>query len=145
MNWKVLRLAIIGTMLFLAPVGHAIAQAPDGTVKFTAKSLAAGVGFSWGSGVLNYQGKEYPFTISGFSAGEIGFNVAELSGEVFNLKNIADFDGNYTSFGAGITIAGGGSGATMKNQNGVVLNVVATTQGLTFKLGVDGMRLDLAK
>jgi hypothetical protein len=145
MNRKLLRLAIIGTVLFLASFGRALAQAPDATVKITGKSLAAGVGFSWGNGVLNYQGKEYPFSISGFSAGEIGFNVAELSGEVFNLKNPADFNGNYTSLGAGITIGGGASAATMRNQNGVVMHVVATSQGFTFKLGVDGMKVELAK
>jgi hypothetical protein len=33
----------------------------------------------------------------------------------------------------------------MKNQNGVVMNVVATTRGLTFKLGVDGMKVELRK
>jgi hypothetical protein len=138
-------LAIIGTMLLVAPTGRTVAQAPDGTVKMTGKSLAAGVGYSWGSGVLTYQGKEYPFSISGLSAGDIGFNVAELSGEIFNLKNLADFNGNYTSFAAGITVAGGGTGATMKNQNGVVMNVVGTTRGLTFKLGVDGMKVELTK
>ena len=145
MKRKLLGLAIIGTMLLFAPVGRAIAQAPDGTVKMTGKSIAAGVGFSWGSGVLTYQGKDYPFSISGLSAGDIGFNIAELSGQIFNLKNLADFNGNYSGFGAGITVAGGGSGATMKNQNGVVMNLVATTQGLTFKLGVDGMKVELTK
>ena len=141
---KIIGLAIMGTMLLMAQTGHA-AQAPDGKVKMTGKSLAAGVGYSWGSGVLTFQGKDYPFSISGLSAGEIGLSSLELSGEVLNLKNLADFNGNYTSFGAGITIAGGGSGATMKNQNGVVMNVVATTQGLTFKLGVDGMKVELKK
>ena len=106
MNRKLLGWAIIGTVLFLAPVGRAVAQTPDATVKITGKSIAAGVGFSWGSGVLTYQGKEYPFSISGLSAGDIGFNVAELSGEVMNLRNLADFNGNYTSFGAGLRLPG---------------------------------------
>jgi hypothetical protein len=137
--------AIVVTILFLALAGRALAQAPDGTVKMTGKSIAAGVGYSWGSGVLTYQGKQYPFTISGLSAGDIGISTAELSGEVTNLKNLADFNGNYTSFGAGVTVAGGGSGMTMRNQNGVIMNVVGTTRGLTFKLGVDGMKVELKK
>lgn len=145
MNRTVMGLAIIATMLFLVPVGRSVAQVPVATVKMTGKSIAAGVGYSWGSGVLTYQGKEYPFSISGLSAGDIGISTAELSGEVSNLKNLADFNGNYTSFGAGITVAGGGSGMTMRNQNGVVMNVVATTRGLTFKLGVDGMKVELKK
>ena len=145
MNRKLVGLAIIGAMLLIAPIGRAAEEKPDATVKMTGKSLSAGVGYSWGNGVLTYQGKDYPFSISGFSAGDIGFNVAELSGEVFNLKDLADFNGNYTSFAAGITVAGGGSGATMRNQNGVVINVWATTQGLMFKLGVDGMKVELTK
>jgi hypothetical protein len=34
---------------------------------------------------------------------------------------------------------------TMRNQNGVIMNVVGTTRGLTFKLGVDGMKVELKK
>jgi len=145
MNRTIIGLAMIGAMLLAAPMGRAHAQAPDAKVKMTGRAIAAGVGYSWGSGVLTYQGKEYPFSISGLSAGDIGIGAAELSGEVSNLKNLADFNGNYTSFGAGITVAGGGSGMAMKNQNGVVMNVVATTRGLTFKLGVDGMKVELRK
>jgi hypothetical protein len=144
MNRTLIGLAFIG-MLLMAPMGSAVAQEPNGKVKMTGKSLAAGVGYSWGSGVLTYQGKDYPFSISGLSAGDIGFDVAELSGEVFNLQNLEDFNGNYTSFAAGITVAGGGTGATMRNQNGVVMNVVATTQGLMFKLGIDGLKVELTK
>jgi len=89
----------------------------EGTVRITGKSVAAGVGFSWGSGVLTYKGREYPFTLTGLSAGDIGITSSELSGEVFNLKNLDDFDGNYTSFNAGVTLAGGARGALMRNQS----------------------------
>ena len=145
MNRKLVGLAIIGAMLLIAPIGRAAEEMPDATVKMTGKALSAGVGYSWGSGVLTYQGKEYPFSISGLSAGNIGASSAELSGEVFNLKNLADFNGNYTSAGAGATVAGGGGGMTMKNQNGVTMNVAGTTRGVSFKLGVDGMKVELKK
>ena len=145
MNRKLVGLAIIGAMLLIAPIGRAAEEKPDATVKVTGKALSAGVGYSWGSGTLTYQGKEYPFSISGLSAGNIGASSAELSGEVFNLKNLADFNGNYTSAGAGATVAGGGGGMTMKNQNGVTMNVAGTTRGVSFKLGVDGMKVELKK
>jgi hypothetical protein len=146
MKRTLMGLAIVVALLLLAPIGRAVTQGtPDGTVKMTGTSIAAGVGFSWGSGVLTYQGKEYPFSISGLSAGDIGVSTAELSGEVFNLKNLADFDGNYAGVSAGITVAGGGNAMAMKNQNGVVMHVVASTRGLTFKLGVDGMKVELKK
>ena len=35
-----------------------VAEQVDGTVKITGKSVAAGGGYSWGNGGLNYQGKE---------------------------------------------------------------------------------------
>jgi hypothetical protein len=142
MRRTLIGLLIIGSVL-VGSTWVCAAEQADGTVKMTGKSIAAGVGFSWGSGVLTYKGKDYPFTVSGLSAGDIGITTAELSGEVLNLKKLEDFNGNYTSFSAGVTIAGGGGGATMKNQNGVIMNVVATTQGLKFKLGVDGLKIEL--
>jgi len=141
---KAVRLAILGVILFAAQAAHA-AETPDAKVRMTGKSVAAGVGFSWGSGVLSYKGKDYPFSVSGLSAGNIGAGSAELSGDVFNLKDLKDFDGNYTSAGAGATVAGGAGVMAMKNQNGVVMNVAGTTKGLTFKLGVDGVKVQLKK
>jgi hypothetical protein len=32
----------------------------------------AGVGFSWGNGVLTYKGKTYPVQVEGLSVGEMG-------------------------------------------------------------------------
>ena len=135
---------VIGTLLFGLTIARA-AEQPDGTVKLTGKSVGAIVGFSWGSGVLTYKGKEYPFNISGISAGDVGYSSAELSGEVYNLKNLEDFNGTYATLSAGITVAGGGEAATMKNQNGVVLNLAGASQGLKFKLGVDGIKIELTR
>ena len=152
MKRTLIGLAIVGALLLLAPIGSAVAQdkpaanaKPDATVKMTGKAVSAGVGYSWGSGVLTYQGKDYPFSLSGLTAVNVGVSSATLAGEVFNLKKIDDFNGNYTSAGAGATVAGGGGAMTMKNQNGVVMNVAGTTKGLSFKLGVDGMKVELKK
>lgn len=46
---------------------------------------------------------------------------------------------------AGATIAGEAGAAAMRNQNGVVMNLVATTRGLNFDLGVDGVKIELKK
>jgi hypothetical protein len=112
-------------------------------VKISSGSVAAGVGFSWGGGVLSYQGKEYPFDVSGLSVADVGISKAEASGSVSHLKKLEDFNGNYTGVSAGATVAGGGGGMALKNQNGVVLHLVGTTQGLKFKLGVDGVKITL--
>jgi len=145
MSYKIFRGLTVAGVLVLIMTTRGFAVEPDATVRMTGKSIAAGVGFSWGSGVLTYEGKEYPFSITGLSAGDIGITSVEVSGNVFNLKSLDQFNGNYTSFNAGVTLAGGGAGATMRNQNGVVINVVATTQGLNFDFGVDGVKIELKK
>ena len=134
---------VIGSVALGSSRARAQEETPDGTVKLSAGSVAAGIGFSWGGGVLTYQGKEYPFDVSGLSVADVGISKAEGSGSVYNLKKLADFNGNYTGVSAGVTVAGGGGGMALKNQNGVVLNLVGTTQGLKFKLGVDGVKITL--
>ena len=135
---------VIGSVaLGLMSRAQAQEEKPDGTVKISSGSVAAGVGFSWGGGVLTYQGKDYPFDVSGLSVADVGISKAEAAGTVSHLKKLEDFNGNYTGVSAGATIAGGGGGMALKNQNGVVLNLVGTTQGLKFKLGVDGVKITL--
>ena len=134
---------IIGSVAVGWGWARAQEEKPDGTVKISSGSVAAGVGFSWGGGVLSYQGKEYPFDVSGLSVADVGISKAEASGTVSHLKKLEDFNANYTGVSAGATGAGGGGGMALKNQNGVVLNLVGTTQGLKFKLGVEGVKVTL--
>ena len=35
------------------------------TVQFSGGSVAAGIGYSWGSGTLHYRGKSYPIKVDG--------------------------------------------------------------------------------
>ncbi len=145
MRYNVFRAIAVGILLLLIGTMPTRAAEPEATVKITGKSVAAGVGYSWGSGVLTYQGDQYPFTVTGISAGDIGITSVELSGSVSNLKSLNDFNGNYTSVSAGATLAGGAGAVTMRNQNGVVMNLIATTRGLNFDIGVDGVKIELKK
>src|SRR3954468_19488127 len=92
---------------------------PDATLRLSGGSFAAGLGFSWGKGTLTYKGKDYPVSVSGLSLGKVGISGVTASGQVYHLKTLADFDGNYTGHGAGMTLAGGRSAVTIKNQNQV--------------------------
>jgi len=145
---KLIVLLIAGSVLLLLNIARVAAQEPDGTVKITRRSVAEGVGLSWGDGVLTYKGKEYVFS---FKASGLlrevapGITAAELSGQVFNLKNLEDFNGNYKIVKASGSVGGGGKLATIQNQNGVVVNVVATTGGHKFTLGAEGMTIELKK
>ena len=68
---------------------------PSGTVTLTSKAVALGIGVSWGDGTLTFGGKTYPFSVEGLSVADLGVSSVTTSGEVFNLKNVADFSGNY--------------------------------------------------
>ena len=137
-------------MMAIAAFGLALgvaraADAPDATIKLSGGSIAAGVGLSWGSGTLTYKGKTYPISVNGLSVGDVGVTKIEASGDVANLKTLDDFDGNYTALGAGATVAGGGAGVAMKNQNGVTVTLVSTTQGVKFTLGGAGVSMKIKK
>ncbi len=76
---------------------------------------------------------------------KVGITRATASGEVYNLKKLQDFDGNYTSAGAGMTLAGGRSAVAMKNQNGVRVVLSATTRGADVTLGGAGVDMAIKK
>jgi hypothetical protein len=126
-------------------VARADEKTPDATIRLSGGSVAAGVGVSWGSGSLSYKGKDYPIDVKGLSVGDVGVTKLEASGKVYNLKSLDDFNGNYTAAGAGLTVAGGASGVAMKNQNGVTVEVVSTTQGVKVTLGAGGVDMKLKK
>jgi outer membrane protein OmpA-like peptidoglycan-associated protein len=108
---------------------------PDATLKIRVNSFALGFGFSWGSGTLTYQGKDYPVDIQGFSLIDIGASRIDAVGRVYNLNNINDFNGNYAGVDGGLTIAGGANAAALRNQNGVNVVFVSTSRGLEFTFG----------
>jgi hypothetical protein len=118
---------------------------PDAMLKLSGGSVAAGIGYTWGGGTLRYKGRTYQVEVSGLSVTDVGATKIEAKGSVFHLKKLEDFDGNYTAATAGMTIAGGGSATAMQNQNGVVIQVVSTTQGLKFALAAAGVSLRIKK
>ena len=90
-------------------------------------------------------GKTYPFSVEGLSVADLGVSSVTTSGEVFNLKNVADFSGNFIAGEAGIAIAGGPTDQILKNQNGVVLRLHGTQQGARLTLAAQGVKLTIKK
>jgi hypothetical protein len=118
---------------------------PDATVSLSGKSVAAGVGYSWGKGTLHYKGKSYHFSIDGLEVGAVGVASITATGNVYHLKSVDDFSGQYTAVSAGAAVGGGGGVGTMKNANGVVMNLKATTRGAKLSAAVDGIKVSLEK
>ena len=143
---RVMVIMVVVMMAFvLSSMAFAEEKKPDATIKLTQGQVGVGIGWSWGKGVLTYKGKDYSFKVKGLSVGDVGVTNAEAVGEVYNLKKISDFNGNYTSAAAEATAGGGAGASTMKNQNGVVISLTSTTQGVNFKLAAQGVKLTLVK
>ena len=118
---------------------------PSGTVTLASKAVALGIGVSWGDGTLTFGGKTYPFSVEGLSVADLGVSNVTTSGEVFNLKNVADFSGNFVAGEAGIAIGGGPNDQILKNQNGVVLRLHGTQTGARLTLAAQGVKLTIKK
>jgi hypothetical protein len=143
MRRGMISVVMIGSLLVLASWALTQEKKPSGTLRLSEGSVGVGIGFSWGGGVLTYEGKEYPFSMQGLSVADVGISRAEATGVVSNLTQLADFNGNYTAVTAGAAVGGGAGATTMRNQNGVVIDLIGMTEGVKFNLSVDGARLTL--
>jgi hypothetical protein len=105
------------------------------------KSIAVGIGVSWGDGKLTFKGKDYPFTVNGLSVVDFGISRASAVGDVYNLTDVSKFAGTYAAAEAGFTLAGGTGGITMRNSEGVVMNLRSTSRGASLTLGTAGLTI----
>ena len=119
------------------------AEEPDATIELSGGTVAAGVGFSWGKGTLHYQGRSIPVSVKGLSVASIGAGSISAAGEVYHLRDLTDFEGNYAAASAGAALAGGGAVSAMENEHGVVIKMRSTTQGVALNLSVEGVAMKL--
>jgi hypothetical protein len=116
---------------------------PSGKVSIETTSIAAGIGVSWGDGILSFQGKQIHFSIDGLTLVDFGISKASAVGEVYNLTDPSKFAGNYLAGEAGFALAAGMGGITMRNQSGVVMVLRSVSQGARLQLGPSGLKITL--
>ena len=144
---KVLSVLILslGILSFGASAADA-PKAPSGTVSISETQFALIVGGSTGGGVLTYQGKKYPFKIGGMSLGaNVGVSKLSASGEVYDLTDISKFPGTFTKLESSITLGGGMGGTVRRNENGVIMRLTSTSEGLQLNLSASGVTVKLDK
>jgi len=143
---KVRTVSRIALFLVLALATTAVAAekaTPSGKVTIESRSIAAGVGVTWGDGNLNFKGKVYPFSIDGLSLVDWGIAKVSATGDVYNLTDPAKLAGTYVAAEAGLTLAGGMGGMVLRNENGVVLHIRSTSRGARLTLGTSGLRITM--
>ena len=119
---------------------------PAGLVTLNMTSVALGVGATQGEGVLNFQGKNYPFTISGLSLVDVGISKFTGAGKVYELRSPRDLAGTYAASQSTFAIAGGATAMSMKNGNGVnivILKNEGQESGTQLSVGPAGMTITM--
>lgn len=97
-------------------------------------------------GVLTFQGKDYPFSISGVSLAELGVSTFQGAGKVYDLKSLNDFSGNYGAAQATFAVRGGQGEVSMRNTKGVTIVVLANEgkeSGTKLSLGPGGVTIKM--
>ena len=141
-----MRLAqMVLTAMLATGTGAALAQdgRVDGRLQFSSTSFGLLFGYSQGDGSLEFQGKNYPFTVSGVKAATIGVSKVDALGQVYRLREIADFSGTYVNIEGGFTLIQGGGSAMLRNEKGVTLFLQNVQYGLDLTLGGGGLSIAL--
>lgn len=139
-------------VLALAPAMFSPASAADpvapgavnATLTLSAQGAAAGVGYTWGDGILKFHGRSYHFTVNGVSIADVGYSKVTGKGRVYHLKNLADFSGTYAAATGQATAGTSGiGGQILENANGVQIRVDQVSRGARLQGSVDGITLTL--
>ena len=142
-NSLLLRLA--GMLLFaVAAAGQSATpelRQPDGTIQVATKSIAVGVGATWGDGTLTFKGKDHAFTVKGLSLTDLGVGDATVKGNVYNFTKLEDFAGKYTVTEPNFELGGAGppwsrfySGMILANDKGVFVQIWVVRVGPHLRL-----------
>lgn len=117
---------------------------PSATARLSGDSVALGVGYGWGRGVLSFQGRNTPFTLTGVTLIEAGADRVEGEAEIYNLKRVEDFPGLYAVAGrSGAFVTMGGGTAVLRNAKGVEIRLHTQSQGLKIALAAGGVSIAL--
>lgn len=116
---------------------------PSATLTLSAKAAAVGVGYTWGDGVLVYQGKTHHFSVQGLSIADVGYAHVTGHGRVYHLNKLSDFSGTYAAATGEATLVKGVGGQILQNGNGVMIRVDEVTKGARLSGSADGIKLVL--
>lgn len=135
--------ALVGASLLLGTTAFAEKSLePSGTVKIDQTQFGFIIGGSVGGGELTVDGVTHPFKIGGISLGaNFGASQLAAAGEVYNLKKLEDFPGNYVTTGGQVALGGGQGGMQLQNSKGVIMRLQATTKGIQFNVGAGGVNV----
>jgi hypothetical protein len=144
-----LRAALVA-LIALAAVGVSAIAVPSsafaasGNIQFTVLKGGWFIGASGGSGTLFFQGKSYPISIGGISAGLVfGASETRFRGTVTNIRRASDVAGVYGAVGAGGALGAGAQVIQLRNEKGALLRLSGQQVGLQINLDLSGLTIAL--
>ena len=141
MNIKSILMALL---LILGPASvFAEEEAPDATLTIDETQVSLIVGGDVGGGVLVFGEDSYSFKTKGLKIGGVGVHKVHMVGKVYHLDDVKDFPGLYGALEAGVTVGKGKGAIALKNDNGVVLQLKSSAEGLALAIGGEGLKIEM--
>jgi hypothetical protein len=132
---------VAGFVLLAMP---SAARAESGTITFSVLKAGWFIGGSGGSGTLFFQGRRYPLSIGGLSAGFVfGASETHFRGTVRNIRSPYDVAGVYGAGGAGAAIGGGAQFIVLRNEKGAELALSGRQVGLQINADLSGLAISM--
>ena len=120
------------------------ARAESGSIAFSVLKAGWFIGGSGGSGVLFFQGRRYPLSIGGLSAGFVfGASETHFRGSVRNIRSPYDVAGVYGAAGTGAAIGAGAQFIVLRNEKGAELVLSGRQVGLQINADVSGLSISM--
>ena len=128
--------------------GNAIAaddKTPSGTLVIDETQVMLLLGGDMGGGTLLLGDKSYSFKTGGIKIGGLGIHKIHMTGDVYDLNDVADFPGVYFVAEAGVTLGDSGTAAIwLKNSKGVALHMkTSEAKGIALSVGVEGLKITM--
>lgn len=95
--------------------------------------------FAWGDGELMYQGIKHSFSISGLLTADSPASCMLATGIVKRLRTLLNFAGDYEVVDSRLTT--GDSFAYLKNERGVLIQLIAKHAGLRYSVAANGVQI----
>jgi len=139
-----IRATLIAFTAVAALAASSAANAESGSISFSVLKAGWFIGGSGGSGTLVFQGRRYPISIGGISAGFVfGASETRFHGTVSNIRSPSDVAGVYGAAGGGTAIGAGAQFIVLRNEKGAELTLSGRQLGLQINADVSGMTIAL--
>jgi hypothetical protein len=94
---------------------------------------------------LSFADREFRFSVNGLTMLDFGVATATAVGDIYELTDLRLFEGVYFAGEAGFALGGGIGGIVLRNQNGVVMHLRSTIQGVRLQAGGAGLTIKLER